>query len=32
MKANFKFFDDIYASSNKYEVPGVTFLKRAVER
>lgn len=27
MKANFKFFDDIYASSNKYEVPGVTFLK-----
>jgi len=27
MKANFKFFDDIYASTNKYEVPGITFLK-----
>tara|TARA_R100000388_G_scaffold94617_1_gene82435 strand:+ start:3207 stop:3941 length:735 start_codon:yes stop_codon:yes gene_type:complete len=27
MKANFKFFDDIYANVNKYEVPGITFLK-----
>jgi len=27
MKANFKFFDDIYANTNKYEVPGIVFLK-----
>lgn len=27
MKANFKFFDDIYANSNKYEVPGIINLK-----
>jgi len=27
MKANFKFFDDIYDSNNKYEVPAVGYIK-----
>jgi hypothetical protein len=27
MKANFKFFDDIYDSKNEYEVPGIGFIK-----